>query len=60
MLYVGDHFTPNKLAELLKEQQMSFDKDVKQWKLLGNAGKIQVLLLDRHLEKPALILKNFF
>ena len=59
MLYVRYDFTPIKLAELLKAQQISFDKDVKQWKLLGTAGKMQVLLLDGPLERPALTLKNF-
>lgn len=60
MLYVRYHFTPIKLAELLKAQQISVDKDVKQWKLFSNAGKIQRLLLDKHPEKPALIPKDFF
>lgn len=43
-----DHFTPIKLAKLLKAQQISFGKKVKQWKFAGTAGK-SITTLQGHL-----------
>lgn len=48
MFYKKDHFTPLKLEKLLKAQQISFGKNVKQWKLVGTAGK-SIMTLQGHL-----------